>query len=1330
MKIQTEQGHSDELSFERNKDLYPVGPPNERDTCSTLSSIFFGYLDDFFREGYKRPLGHADVWECSKNDDLDNSYSKFKTTFRNHQSNSTTEQKKSRTVLRALYSQSSPIIFWAGLFCAIRIFCQFADTFLLYALISFVSESQSQDWYKGYLYAVGLLSNSIIVTLCDQHTLQVMNDVNVKNISSLQRFLYSKLLRLSQETLQQRSSGQIVNLSSSDIFKVTEFIKNIHSLWTIPTVVIVAMILNFLYFGWATLVGVVAIGLLVPVTTYVARLLAKFEAQINIVKDQRIKYMNEILQGIRIIKYLCWEDYKKEQVLNAREAEVKLLQRSVLFRCFDTLVSSSVGIAGSAVTFIVYALSGGGDFTPAKIFTSMTIFSLMVNPLWEWSWIVTAAINANTSLKRLSSFYFDDEVKEIDLQSNPNSAFSSPNDGEGLLDVMLESDQVDSIDVVNQQQMLDQDLSISITNASFGYGGDVILNDIDLKIKRGEFVCVVGPVASGKSTLINAILKECGALSGRIYKRGKVSFCNEKPWIINASIRDNILFGNKYDKLRYENVLRVCQLVTDLERLPKHDSTEVGENGVNLSPGQQHRLSLARAAYSINAEITLLDSTLNAVDNAVQSAIVQQCLVDFLHVQEKRTVVMVTHSLKACEYADRIIVMGNGSIKKIVRDLNEIRAEVQQQDVEEQGVEKEQETSTTSNILNKSQDQGKIIVEEDKKTGSVSSNVVLTYLKGYGAFYFSCCLLVGLFMKITEQGRIVWLSRWSDSKDAASTAMYYLGIYCALGVLWLISLFITGVSFGFGSIRSTSFLHKKMLDRILHARMTFFDSNPVGRILNRFTQDLSTIDNNITQIVTKLYMEVLSCIGAVIIISYVSPWFIVIIIPLLISFGVMQNIYRRTSREVRRLESVSRSPIFSYIAESVRGVSTIRAYSCQKLFLTQSRLRDEYFCKHYSMRLLINRWIGIRIGFISSLVVFSSSCLAVFARSSLDPAMIALSVTFAMNITNVFLYIIKLLVMGESNMTSCERIIHYGEKIAIEPVVVKFPSDVQKYYSDCDTQPESEELLNSAACNVSEDWPENGVIDFESVCASYRPGLDDPVLKSITLNIKSGEKIGIVGRTGAGKSTMLLTLFRFLECSSGSISIDGLNIAHIPLQKLRSRITIIPQVPVLFSGTIRSNIDILDEYPDHVIWNALERVHMKEKVEALPLGIMEPVSEQGSNFSLGEQALLSLTRSLLKKNKIVVFDEATANVDYESDQLIQETIRKEFGDCTTITIAHRLDTIINSDRVLVLNSGLVSECGTPYELLSNPDSIFYHLASENGRDYPSRLMQAINQPVL
>jgi ABC-type multidrug transport system fused ATPase/permease subunit len=781
--------------------------------------------------------------------------------------------------------------------------------------------------------------------------------------------------------------------------------------------------------------------------------------------------------------------------------------------------------------------------------------------------------------------------------------------------------------------------------------------------------------------------------------------------------------------------MKICQLEPDMKRLPRGDQTEVGENGVNLSPGQQHRLSLARAVYSPKATITLLDSTLNAVDNTVQSQILQECILDFLKNKEKRTVLLVTHSLRACEFADRIVVIDHGRISKIVDDWRQIRDEWDQlnqsddetgENIEVLTSEVPDQVATIDPDINTIEEEGsgKLIEEEEREVGAIKSSVFRIYFVGYGIPLLVTCLVTGLISKIAQQGQSVWLSQWSSAKDKDTQASYYLLIYVAIGVIGLIFIFIQSILFAIGNLKSTNKLHHNMLSRILLARMTFFDSNPIGRILNRFTHDQFTIDYKLMFTISWLYSESLNCIGVLLIISYVTPWFMIIIIPLAIVYFIIQAFYRNTSREMRRLESISRSPLFSHVGACIKGTSTIRAYACQPLIHAQNEIRSDYFCRHFIHRWLINRWLGVRIELLGAIIVLACAVFSLLGRFTIDPALIGLSVSFSLQITIGFLMIVRLVVDAESELTSCERIIHYGQEIPIEPPVVPDPSLVTEYYSN--NQPVNDEILQHAIIPPSE-WPQFGSITFQNVSVSYRPGVDRPVLNNIQLIIQPGEKIGIVGRTGAGKSTMLLTLFRFLECSQGNIMIDDFDIARVPLQELRKRLTIIPQSPVLFSGTIRSNIDVFDEFQDHEIWSCLERVHMKDKISNLEKGLMEPVLEQGSNFSIGEQALISLSRSLLHKKKIIVFDEATAHVDHNSDQLIQQTIREEFSDCTTLTIAHRLDTIIDSDRVIVLDRGEVVEDGTPKELLENENSLFYKLVNENGEEYYKRLKEMANR---
>uniref|UniRef100_A0A8C5SIY1 Uncharacterized protein n=1 Tax=Laticauda laticaudata TaxID=8630 RepID=A0A8C5SIY1_LATLA len=718
--------------------------------------------------------------------------------------------------------------------------------------------------------------------------------------------------------------------------------------------------------------------------------------------------------------------------------------------------------------------------------------------------------------------------------------------------------------------------AVKFHEASFAWNqdSDVTIKDITLEIAHGSLVAIVGSVGSGKSSLISAMLGEMENIKGHINIQGSMAYVPQQAWIQNATLKDNIIFGSSLDETRYQQVLEACALHPDLKLLPGGDLTEIGEKGINLSGGQKQRVSLARAVYS-NADIYLLDDPLSAVDAHVGRHIFDKVLGPEGLLQNK-TRILVTHNLSFLAQVDDIVVLEAGTVT---------------------------ERGSYSTLLANSGSFAQLLNTYGNQQDNIHEEEAM--------------------------GKVITIA-----KDTASGNTHFNMLVFLLGLFLLIA---TGLA-SFGTIRASRVMHEQLLSNILRVPMSFFDSTPTGRIVNRFAK-VKTL-----------------------------------------------QFYVATSRQLRRLDSVTRSPIYSHFGETVSGLSVIRAFGHQERFLQHNEKIVDVNQKSVYSWLVSNRWLAVRLELVGNLTVFFAALLAVFVKNSLNSGIVGLSISSAMNITQTLNWLVRMTSELETNIVAIERLNEYTEIKNEAPWVTT-------------QRPPSQ-------------WPNNGEITFIDYKVRYRPELE-LVLDGINCDIKGTEKIGVVGRTGAGKSSLTNCLFRILEAAGGKILIDGLDIATLGLHDLREKLTIIPQDPILFSGTLRMNLDPFDQYSDEDIWHTLELAHLKSYVQALPEGLSSPVSEGGENLSVGQRQLVCLARALLRKSKILILDEATAAVDMETDHLIQETIRSEFANCTVITIAHRLHTIMDSHRVLVLQEGKIVEFDNPEELLQQ-QGIFAGMAREAG----------------
>lgn len=887
--------------------------------------------------------------------------------------------------------------------------------------------------------------------------------------------------------------------------------------------------------------------------------------------------------------------------------------------------------------------------------------------------------------------------------------------------------------------------SITVKNATFTWARDEppTLNGITFAIPDGALVAVVGQVGCGKSSLLSALLAEMDKVEGHVTLKGSVAYVPQQAWIQNDSLRENILFGRPLQEHCYKVVMEACALLPDLEILPSGDLTEIGEKGVNLSGGQKQRVSLARAVYC-NSDIYLFDDPLSAVDAHVGKHIFEK-VVGPMGLLKNKTRILVTHGISYLPQVDVIIVMSGGKISEMgsyqelldrdgafaefVRTYANTEQDLASEDDSKNGVSglgKESKpvengilvtdavgkplqrhlSSSSSHSVDTNQQHSSTaalqksgvkeetwkLMEADKaQTGQVKLSVYWNYMKAIGLCISFLSIFLFLCNHVSALASNYWLSLWTDDRPAVNGTQenrnFRLSVYGALGILQGVAVFGYSMAVSIGGIFASRRLHLDLLQNVLRSPMSFFERTPSGNLVNRFSKELDTVDSMIPQVIKMFMGSLFSVIGAVIIILLATPIAAVIIPPLGLVYFFVQRFYVASSRQLKRLESVSRSPVYSHFNETLLGVSVIRAFEEQERFIRQSDLKVDENQKAYYPSIVANRWLAVRLECVGNCIVLFAALFAVISRRSLSAGLVGLSVSYSLQITTYLNWLVRMSSEMETNIVAVERLKEYSE------------TEKEASWQIQETAPPST-------------WPHSGRVEFRDYCLRYREDLD-LVLKHINVTIEGGEKVGIVGRTGAGKSSLTLGLFRINESAEGEIIIDGINIAKIGLHNLRFKITIIPQDPVLFSGSLRMNLDPFSQYSDEEVWMALELAHLKGFVSALPEKLNHECAEGGENLSVGQRQLVCLARALLRKTKILVLDEATAAVDLETDDLIQSTIRTQFEDSTVLTIAHRLNTIMDYTRVIVLDKGEIRECGAPSELLQQR-GVFYSMAKDAG----------------
>ncbi|XP_014273818.1 multidrug resistance-associated protein 1 [Halyomorpha halys] len=1301
-----------------HSDYPPVMKPSPEESSSFLNRITFSWLDTTIYRGFKKPLLADDLWSvrpqdstahvfnilgrflypiCSKNKESaeDQSLKYPRNGFVNDNQENRSSTKKPSSILPVLCKSFGPSYLVGASFKLMRDVLKFTNPQLLMCLIGFAEGNE--PYWRGFFYAALLLASNIFQVFLFTQYCYKSDLVGLRIKTALTIAIYRKALKLSSSARKTSTVGEIVNLMAVDAQRFFHILISLSNMWSIPLQIILAVFFIWQILGPSVLAGLAILTIMIPVNGYLANLSKKLQIKQMKYKDERLKIMNEILSGIKVLKLYAWERSFEERVQEIRGKEMKVLKQTAYLKAVTSLTWSCTPFFVSLTTFATYVLIDKNNILNAsKAFVSLSLFNILRSPMMLLPDMISSLIQIIVSVKRIDKFLNNEELDP---------------------------------EIVNND---DKEINpLIIENGTFSWTNqeEPTLKNINIRVKEGSLVAVIGDVGSGKSSLISAFLGEMYKLDGRVNVRGSIAYVSQLSWIQNCSLQDNILFGTAMDKKEYDKVIKACALKQDLKIFPNGDQTEIGERGVNLSGGQKQRLSLARAVYS-NRDIYLFDDPLSAVDSHVGKHLFEQ-VISSSGLLRNKTRLFVTHNITYLSEVDEIIVMKEGRISEVGTyhelihkkgalseylatctlmadhgncpedsDHKEIVSDVAHLDRQKSVV---SSCSSTSDTISESTEKNtrekqvgeKIIKEETVEVGGVQVKVYGHYFRAIGFGLLSATIILTAIQQGFSMSSNFWLSAWSSDKDMVSNGTtdtskrdMYLGVYGLLGIAEVVAAFLSYIFWYIGAANAGVRIHILLLSNIFHSPMSFFDTTPQGRILSRFSKDIDVIDDNIPENLQELLMFLSAVIGTLLVISYSTPLFIAVIIPIGVVYYLIQRIYVTTSQQIKRLESVSRSPVYSHFGESVTGSSIIRAYNAQERFIKESeeKIDNNLVCSFPTIA--ASRWLTTRVQMIGNVIVFFSALVTVINKDSQSPGVVGLTISYALQMTLILDWIVGTAAEVETNIVAIERIKEYSET-------------------------PQEAAWDSTTSNVSNDWPQEGKVEFIDYKVRYRDGLE-LVLNGINLVINGGEKIGIVGRTGAGKSSIMLGLFRIIEPAGGKILVDGVDILKLGLQTLRSHLTIIPQDPILFSGSLRMNLDPFGYYSDEQIWRALELTCLNSFVSKLPAGLQHEVTEGGENISVGQRQLICLARALLRKTKILVLDEATGAVDLTTDDFIQKTIRTKFADCTVLTIAHRINTIMDYDRVLVLDEGCILEIDAPTILLENKSSAFYKMAQDAG----------------
>ncbi|XP_065162760.1 probable multidrug resistance-associated protein lethal(2)03659 [Atheta coriaria] len=1262
-----------------------------------LSKLVFGWVLPFFRIGLKKNIELKDLYNSTKPDLSEQLGNALEINWEKELLRANRDKRKPSLwkALSATFFRQFAV--WGLILFLQSIVFKLSHPIILAHLIKYFDPAKPYSEHEGWLLAFGVILVSLLNIICIHHANIGCLRIGMRCRIACCSLMYRKLLKLSKASLNQTATGQMINLMSNDVQRFEFFCSFLHYIWIMPIQAVVASYLMWDSVGWPAVVGVLTIAVqAIPLQGYLSKLQGSYRSEIAGRTDYRVKIMSEITSGIQIIKMYAWEKPFEKVVELARKLEIDIITKKSYILGYTTALMVFTERTSLYVTVLFYVLSTGNPlsgelvFSMAQFFNTIQLYMAILFPLG-----VVFASECQVSVRRIKEFLtLGENLRIIDVDEDIKG-------DKGAIKV-----------VKGRASWSPSPIIETLTNINF-------------EIESGSLCAIVGSVGSGKSSLLQLLLRELPLNSGKLEVQGEVSYASQEPWLFVSTVRNNILFGQPFVKSRYKQVVRVCALETDFAQFPHGDKTLVGERGVSLSGGQRARINLARAVYRA-ADIYLFDDPLSAVDTHVGKQLFDECISRHL---EGKTRILVTHQLQFLKTVDKIIIVNNGQIEKIgtyaelaEKELSHLKHTVPEEEAPGEDIKRTKRlmsvTSHESSNVDEEEDEPEETQELMEK-GSIPTSTYVDYFKS-GANVCVLALLVFLILiaQMFCNSSDLWLKHWtnqeenvcadqlnefnSTTEDGNSTDFVCfisdnprymnINIYTGLIVATVILTTVRSLFFYKVCMNASKSLHNQMFSNILQATMRFFDTNPSGRILNRFSKDIGAIDELLPRLMLDSIQIFMVMSGILVMVWIVSP---IMIAPTLVLGGIfawIRYIYMSSAQDIKRLEGVTKAPVFSHVSASLSGLTTIRSSGAQYLVAKEFDVLQDQHTSSFVLMIFASEAFGFYLDLLSVFFV-AVVTLQFFAYDTVMEGDVGLVISQSLILTGMLQYGMRQTTEVANNMTSVERVLQYTKLDKEGP------------------------FESTPAQKPHRDWPMKGEVKLKNLYLQYSTS-DPPVLKNLNLEIPAGFKVGIVGRTGAGKSSMIAAVFR-LAPIEGTVVIDDVDTKNIGLNDLRSNISIIPQEPVLFSTTVRHNLDPFDRCNDETLWKALEDVELKDAVQKLE----QEVSESGSNFSAGQRQLICLARAIIRKNKVIIMDEATANVDHQTDALIQKTIRHNFQDCTVLTIAHRLNTIMDSDRVVVMDHGEIVEYAHPYELLQNKDGVFYAMLQQTGESMFANLLE-------
>ncbi|XP_053998356.1 ATP-binding cassette subfamily C member 4-like isoform X1 [Hylaeus anthracinus] len=1377
--------------------------PNPREKANLLSILLWWWTIGLFKTGYKKILQTDDLYDPLKTDRSTLLGDRLEKRWLIEVENSR-KSKRRASLLRAIFRTFLWEYTVLGLMQILNEFVlRLGTPILLGGLLRYFRKNTTETYETALMYAGGICLATLINVITFNQAVFGAFHVGAKIRVAACSVVYRKALRLSKTALGETAPGKVVNLVANDVNRFDLVSIFIHHMWSAPLSALIIAYILYTEAGYAGLIGIAAVFVVVPIQSYAGKLSSKFRLQTAIKTDERVRLMDEIISGVQVIKMYAWEKPFCVLVELARKLELQVVTKSSYIRGIYmtfNLFTTRMALFCTLISMLLF----GNELSVDTVFVFSSYFNILAHTMSGMFVRGFAEIaECMVAVRRLQHFLMYEEFQNkgftlnkfaASLNGSINSDIKQASyktsrqdlpyiddeiDGYENLDESSEKRRHNGLVVVasdllkNTANLMEEKKDSPVTNeepyavkmvnltAKWEPGqSENTLEEMNLAIEKGKVYAVIGMVGAGKSSFLSAILGEIEPTEGHVKVNGSLSYAGQEAWVFGSTVRQNILFGQQYDRQRYQRVVKACSLLRDFKQFPQGDQTVVGERGSSLSGGQKARINLARSLYR-QADIYLLDDPLSAVDTHVSKHLFEECIQRYL---AGKTRILVTHQLQYVKSVDSIILIeqGKATVFSNYPDLLNQRPEYchllasdtetkEDSSLEKSSIKRQFSSSSTRSRTPEASSGGTDDEDEDEdpdklydglegtSRGAVKGPIFIKYFLS-GA---NICLVITVFLLYlctqfcaslndyfvpilvnAEEARHYVLKQAAqnisndtstDLSETSDISSMYNYMYIYTGIV--LGIFIIGIS------RSLMFykvcmlcnqkLHDMAFNALIRTGMRFFDTNPSGRILNRFSKDMGAIDELLPKAILDATQICLLMVGSLVVSCVVNYLFLIPIVFLSTVFYWIRKVFLKTSKNIKRMEGMTRSPVFTHLNATLNGLTTIRAYCAQDILKKEfDKLQDVHTSTVY-MYVVTSTAFGFSLDIFcfvfTSLVTFSFLLL----QQSFSGGEVGLAITQVMAMTGMIQWGMRQNAEVANQMMSVERVLEYTQ-IEPEPNL----RDRGKFAKNTDKQ------AIALPANAPKNWPTEGLIVFKNVYLRYAED-EPPVLKNLNLVIRSGEKVGIVGRTGAGKSSLISALFRLAKVE-GSIEIDGIDTGSICLEDLRRHISIIPQDPVLFSGTLRRNLDPFNEFSDKTLWEALEEVELKDAITT-GTGLESRVLDRGSNYSVGQRQLVCLARAILRNNRILMLDEATANVDPQTDALIQHTIRKKFAKCTVLTVAHRLNTIMDSDKVLVMDKGRMAEYDHPHILLQNSYSQFTSLVMQTDRGMYDQLLRIAKQ---